>query len=424
MNKLKYIFCLICLCTIWSCNWNSDPLELVYPGTDLSGGNGNNGNGETTTEEELINNFETILNTTWYGWKISGTTTDQQPCTVFFIFKTAEKKVTTISTVKGRKTTIEYAIAVNEKKQVVVNFAGTDVDYLGDESFIILEAVEGTISCKGSTTGTDYKMTNADQDEVDAIDVKDMVDKMQEAKMLSGVIRDADGNFFAHYYVNKATNKFQITYLDNGVCKQEVRGFESTTSAINLDNKVSLKSVEILSVIYEASTYSLSGTGVKSFKMASNEGTGTYVKDGRHQFKLTKALADGTDVASAMLTEMNAWSIFDRLEINCSDFAAQYGAVASLVLCGSFPSQSYEFLVPKAEYIRAEEPDRAYFEYNKTLYGKVEIYEAAKTNIPTVINTWYHKDGLYLVPNQEGGKTYLYVLSPATGKWFKFVQTA
>lgn len=429
MNKLIYIYCFIYCFTMGSCDWYSDPLELVYPGTDLSGGGGNNNGGAgESTEDELINNFESILNTTWYGWKMSGFTTDRQDCTVFFIFSTGEKKVTTISTVRGRKSTTEYAIAVNAEKQVVINFAGTDAELFGDESFVILEAKEGTISCKGATTAATYTMTNADEDEVNDIDPSDIIAKMQKVGILSGVIRDEEGTFFAHYYVNEAANKLQITYLEDGLCKQEESGFKSSASAITLNNSIALKSVEILSIAYSSSTFSLTGKGVSSYQLESNANAGTYVKDGRHQFKLYKNGGDGVTAENTLMAEMKAWSVFTQLECNCSDFAAQYGAEGSLVVCGDFNAlgwtYGYEFLVPKSGYLRAEEPDRVYFVYDKTLYGATAVYDAAKANIPSVLGTWFHADGLYLIINKEGDKTYLYLLSPTTNKWFKFIQTA
>lgn len=428
MNKLIYICCLICCFTVGGCNWYSDPLELVYPGTDLSGGDKNKGESGETVEDKLINSFESVLNTTWYGWKLSGMTTGQQECTVYFIFNTDERTVQTISTVAGVKNSAEYAIAVNGEKQVVINLAGTDLELLGDESLVILEAVEGTISCKGATTANVYTMTNASEDEMDEIDPSDILSKMKKHEMLSGVIRDEAGDFFAHYYANGTTHTLQITYLEDGVCKYVESNFESTATAINLTNKIQIKSVEILSITYASSRYSLTGTGVSQYQLASNASAGTYVKDGRHQFKLFKDGSSGVEAESTLMSEMKAWGIFTQLECNCSDFAAQYGAIASLVVCGDFTSLNweygYEFLVPKPGFIREEEPDRVYFEYDKTLYGCVSVYEAAKENIPNVIGTWFSADGLYLVLDQKDSETYLYLLSPTTGKWFKFVQTA
>lgn len=40
MRLLKnFIFIALMGMTMEACDWNSDPLELVYPGTDLSGNN-------------------------------------------------------------------------------------------------------------------------------------------------------------------------------------------------------------------------------------------------------------------------------------------------------------------------------------------------------------------------------------------------
>ena len=430
MNKLIYVCCLICCLAVGSCNWYSDPLELVYPGTDLSGGDKNNGENGETVEDKLINNFESVLNTTWYGWKLSGVTTGQQECTVYFIFNTDERTVQTISTVAGVKNSAEYAVAVNGEKQVVINLAGTDLELLGDESLVILEAVEGTISCKGAATSVVYTMTNASEDEMDEIDPSDILSKMNKHSMLSGVIRDDAGDFFAHYHVNGATHTLQVTYLEDGICKYAESKFESTATAVNLTNKIQIKSVEILSITYASSKYSLTGSGVSRYQLASNANAGTYVKDGRHEFKLFKDGNRGVEAESTLMEEMNAWGIFTQLELNCGGFAAGQGIVASLVICGDFTSfglgRTYEFLVPKDGYLKETEPDRFYFEYLRLYYGDEgkAVYETAKEKLPSVFAAWYHAEGLYLVLDEKGGETYLYLLCPATGKWFKFVQTA
>lgn len=427
MNKLIYICCLICCFTVCSCNWYSDPLELVYPGTDLSGGDKNKGESGETVEDKLINSFESVLNTTWYGWKLSGVTTGQQECTVYFIFNTDERTVQTISTVAGVKNSAEYAVAVNGEKQVVINLAGTDLELLGDESLVILEAVEGTISCKGATTATAYTMTNASEDEMDEIDPSDILSKMKKHGMLSGVIRDEAGDFFAHYYANGATHTLQVTYLEDGICKYAESNFESTATAINLTTKIQIKSVEILSITYGSSKYSLTGSGTTRYQLVSNANAGTYVKDGRHEFKLFKNGNRGVEAESTLMEEMNSWDIFTQLELNCGSFAAGQGLIASLVICGDFSSLGintpYEFLIPKEGYLRETEPDRFYFEFLRLYYNSAAAYEKAKEKMPSVFDTWYHAEGLHLILDEKNGETYLYLLSPATGKWFKFVQT-
>ena len=56
------------------CDWKSDPLELVYPGTDLSGTKDE----EEDVNETLITDFENVLSSVWNGgWKISGNITDE-----------------------------------------------------------------------------------------------------------------------------------------------------------------------------------------------------------------------------------------------------------------------------------------------------------------------------------------------------------
>lgn len=67
MKLLKnFIFIAFMGAMMGSCDWYSDPLELVYPGTDLSG------NKEDNKEAELIKDVEQVLTTSADEvWKIT-----------------------------------------------------------------------------------------------------------------------------------------------------------------------------------------------------------------------------------------------------------------------------------------------------------------------------------------------------------------
>ena len=74
MKLLKNFICIALMSmAMGACDWYSDPLELVYPGTDLSG------NKDDNKESELIKDVEQVLATSADEvWKITKETLNPQ----------------------------------------------------------------------------------------------------------------------------------------------------------------------------------------------------------------------------------------------------------------------------------------------------------------------------------------------------------
>lgn len=431
MKKFIYLCSLICALTMCACNWYSDPLELVYPGTDLSGGKKDNGGSTLTPEEIAVNAFESTLNSTDYGWKISAKTTDGQNCVVFFVFNTTDKTAKVISNIGGTAKTINYATAVNKEGKVVIDLSGSDLELLGDNALIIDEATEGNIKCTGISTNNSYTMTYASEDEVKDLS---LISKMHKAGMASGLIVDNNGKFIAHYYANEADQTLYITYMESGIIKFASGAYTATGTSLSTDVSFG-NGLRLTGIEYDeskAGKYSLSGAGVSNYKLASNKDVTATITN-NHEFKLFKNRQYGEDADATMLAEMNKWNGFTQLEFNCGGWAHDNGISASLVVCGDFSSigygNPYDFFVPKDGYIKDDEPGRFFFEIrdssNPGLWGGTTVYNEAKSKIPTVMNTWFGSNGLFVVyENNAEGNKYIYLFDPTTKKYFKFVQTA
>lgn len=83
MKLLKNFICIALMSmAMGACDWYSDPLELVYPGTDLSG------NKDDNKESELIKDVEQVLATSADEvWKIA-----KENVTVYLFFNVEEGK--------------------------------------------------------------------------------------------------------------------------------------------------------------------------------------------------------------------------------------------------------------------------------------------------------------------------------------------
>ncbi|CCY90779.1 putative uncharacterized protein [Bacteroides sp. CAG:1076] len=161
MKLLKnFIFIALMGTMMGACDWYSDPLELVYPGTDLSG------NKEDNKESELIKDVEQVLTTSSDEvWKIT-----KEDIAVYLFFNVEEGKYQMKSTVNPRLVSYEYKMAVNEDEQVEISFVGSDLkSVLGDETFVISSAKVSSITCKGKESNSEYMWKRAPRKEMDAI---------------------------------------------------------------------------------------------------------------------------------------------------------------------------------------------------------------------------------------------------------------
>lgn len=223
----KIIFVAFMGMAIGACDWYSDPLELVYPGTDLSG------NKENNKESELIKDVEQVLVTSSDEvWKIT-----KDDINVYIFFNVEEGKYQMKSTVNPKLVSYEYKISVNEEENVVLSFVGSNLKtLLGDETFVITSAKVSSVTCKGQDSNTEYVWKRTDRSEMDAL----MTDEEKVETLLASVEEgggwkiDLDVN--ACYFIFDTEQKTVITKSERE--PQNVSGTYSL--ALNDEGKVEL----------------------------------------------------------------------------------------------------------------------------------------------------------------------------------------
>ena len=197
---LRYLFAVFAFgLMLPGCDWNSDPLELVYPGTDLSGNKDVN---EVDEKKKMITDFENLLSSVWDGgWKIIGNTTDGIEMSVYYIFDVEDGTFQTKSTINLSMSEGEYKLSVTDDNKLNFTLSNSDLKQMGDETLIVQETTDGKITFVGATTGSPYEMINATQAEID--DVADpLVKKLRQSGWSVGVVRLNSGVFKAYYYLD------------------------------------------------------------------------------------------------------------------------------------------------------------------------------------------------------------------------------
>lgn len=232
MKLLKnFIFIALMGMTMGACDWNSDPLELVYPGTDLSG------NKEDNKESELIKDVEQVLTTSSDEvWKIT-----KEDVTVYIFFNVGEGKYQMKSTENPKLFSSEYKTLVNENENVVLSFVGSDLKtILGDENFEVTNAKVSSVTCKGVESGTEYVWKRADRSEMDALMTEDEKVEALLASVEQGGGWKIDLDVNACYFIFDVEQKTVITKSERE--PQNVSGAYSLT--LNNEGKVELTLVQ------------------------------------------------------------------------------------------------------------------------------------------------------------------------------------
>ncbi len=240
MKLLKnFIFIALMGMTMGACDWNSDPLELVYPGTDLSG------NKEDNKESELIKDVEQVLTTSsdevWKITKEAVNRASEGDVTVYIFFNVGEGKYQMKSTENPKLFSSEYKTSVNENENVVLSFVGSDLKtILGDENFEVTNAKVSSVTCKGVESGTEYVWKRADRSEMDALMTEDEKVEALLASVEQGGGWKIDLDVNACYFIFDVEQKTVITKSERE--PQNVSGTYSLT--LNNEGKVELTLVQ------------------------------------------------------------------------------------------------------------------------------------------------------------------------------------
>lgn len=434
MKKLIYTCCLVCTMTMSACNWYSDPLELVYPGTDLSGKKDDGGKTQTP-DEKAISDFQSILATTDYAWKMTVQTSKElgaQYMTIYFVFDFENKQVKVISDQTLESKSVDISMAVNKDKKIVIDLSGTDLELLGDNALIVENAVEGSIKCTGITTGNTYELVNASEDEVN--NLIPLSEKLQKSGLEAGLIVNEAGNTVAHYYMDVDNKNFYVTYWDDGYIKFASAPFTSGTNSVTTDVKftegksgnTNFKNFELKSINLSSNKYKLEGIGLTNCALANNQVSGMDVcnfvvngdnSDGGFHFTLHKNHDWGDNASESILNEMKAWGDLKSWEVACGSWSKGKGWAPGFcfstnsVLSGW--TQDYEYIV-WGDYTKTGKPGRFFFtEKNPGVLAPSgpDAYNDVKKHLPKLLDFLFGKDGLFVVfeDKNKTGKNYSYI---------------
>lgn len=439
MKKIIYLCCLLCSGAMTSCDWNSDPLELVYPGTDLSG-NKNNSGSTLTPEEQAIEDFKNVLAQTDYAWKLSAKTAEGTDINLYLIFDFENNKLKTISDHTLSYITIDLNMAVNDGNKIVLDLTGTDLSALGDQSLQIDDTqTEGQIKCSGLTTGGNYTLVPAGEDEVNNLIPLSV--KMQKANLDAGLIVTADGKNVAHYYMDVDKQKMYLTYWNDGYVNFAEGSFTSGTEKISTQITLSaLGNIELKGIEKTRSGYKLDGNGFESYKLVANTVNNLDVRDfvvngddanGGFHFVLHPNKDWGDYASDVFMDEMKAWTSLTSWEVACGSWSKGQGWAPGFcfstnsVLPGW--SQNYEYIVWGDNY----KGTSGRFLFTEKNPGQLapsgaSAYNDVKKHLPKILEFLESKDGLFVAfenKNKTGkGYSYIYLFDPVRHLFLKMAK--
>lgn len=318
MKLLKNFICIALMSmAMGSCDWYSDPLELVYPGTDLSG------NKEDNKESELIKDVEQVLATNSDEvWKITKEAVNRASdgdVTVYIFFNVGEGKYQMKSTVNPKLVSYEYKTSVNEEENVVLSFAGSDLKtILGDETFVVTNAKISSIACKGLESNTEYVWKRTARSEMDAL----MTEEEKVEKLLASVEEGGGWKIDlvnACYFIFDTEQKIVITKSERE--PQNVSGTYSLV--LNNEGKVELTLVQShFETLTQENVLVVTGYDENSISWQGKSNGTSYIMT-----KVTKAEMDNIKTPEQQLIEKmfaKGWGSGVIRSVSDGNFVAYY----------------------------------------------------------------------------------------------------
>lgn len=226
MRHLKYcISILLAVFALNSCDWESKPLQLVYPGTDLSGKQ-NNDNSE---KNRILNDFENILD---YlrdrGWKFTKKDTD-----IFYIFNISDGTFQTKSNLDPTLRIGEYKVSVNDSLEIEFSIEDKDLaTIISSTDFIVKEAKITGITMRIAGTQNDIVMLPAKKGEfndvmtLDEKVLKEVTDVLYDVDKGAGWSFQANGDK-VYIVLDETTESYTVKFLSD---RSTMKGTYSLTS--------------------------------------------------------------------------------------------------------------------------------------------------------------------------------------------------
>jgi hypothetical protein len=250
---------------------------------------------------------------------------------------------------------------------------------------------------------------------------------MKTKGFFNGVVRSSEGEyapFVAHYAISLSEQVIRFSSISNRVLSHLVSPITYDNGTFTFENAITVGGQSVTALVYSdngdgaatltggSSLYITSSTDIVTFFRTSpgNGGYTTHI--------LSKANNKGD--AKALLFDELGWDQINDLELSDRD-------KRPLVFTPRGSDYWYVFFDSQTSagdlLIKGDELDRIYFTRQAGYMpygGNAENISQTEANLPNLFAAWFHPDGLYIVREIIGSKSYFYFLSPTTDNWFRY----
>lgn len=418
MKKIAMILW-VCLSVLaWSCE-DSDSLEL---GSQTKEDNNGSTTGSSHPDaQKCMNTLVSAEN----GWKMVYQPADYA-YTILFDFSedglvNSDSKDFTEAAYSALFdfANIDGKLAIKLQGDTQIGLVGSDYN---ESVLLVKEITDNKISCVGQKLGKNMDLVKATADDKAALNQKVFWEKLNAKNLMYGVLRD-NGVFAVRYGIDYKANKIDFIYIENNEAKYVQRTFSMNSSYTAIEwAPVLVEGESIEGLSYDEATLSFRLEGATSLALTSgltdNQIRTNYVGLGGgsgYQYEVNKNVG-------AYSIEFN--SVFDWEGMNSVEFNYKDSWFA-MVGCLKSPFGGYMFV----QNTKVDNPFAHVYEVSgdKVFFTFMNYYpmsitgdqEVIKAEMKPLIDFYYSEEGLVVVQEVSGGRTWVYLIHPSNGEWIK-----
>lgn len=295
-----------------------------------------------------------------------------------------------------------------------------------EDTYLISDIAENKITCTGEKNGVAMNLSAVTATEIDdQMKAKAnllLLLNMKKKGFMNGVVRNIDGTFVAHYTISSKESKIRFITIENRLATHQeadltINGSVFSFSGITVNGQSLTKL-----------TYSNTGEGSAKLegtfglKVTSNKDVVNFFISNSYQTCEISVKENKGDANDALWQELS-WANIQKIE-----FSRRGGRPLVVCLTGGYGGYIFYWAGeggsdgPSAVVFTKDEVDRIYVPKYKTeaLYGaSADALNATDQTLEQFLATWFSEEGLYMVQEEVGSKSYIYFLSPTTDCWIK-----
>lgn len=418
MKKIAMILWVCLTVFVWSCE-DSDSLDL---GTQTK--EENNGSTTGSSHPDAQKCMNALVNAE-NGWKMIYQPADYA-YTILFDFsedglvnsdskdftETAYSALFDFANIDGK-------LAIKLQGDTQIGLVGTDYN---ESVLLVKEITDNKISCVGQKLGKNMDLVKATAEDKAALNQKVFWEKLSAKNLMYGVLRD-NGMFAVRYGIDYKANKIDFVYIENNKAKYVQKTFSMNSSYTAIEwTPVVVEGESIEGLSYDEATLSFQLKGSTSLTLTSgladNQIRTNYVGLGGgsgYQYEVNKSVG----AYSAAFNSVFDWEGMSSIEFNYRDnwFA--------IVGCLKSPFGGYMFV----QNTKVDSPFAHVYEVSgdKVFFTFMNYYpmsitgdqEVIKAEMKPLMDFYYNTDGLVVVQEVSGGRTWFYLIHPSNGEWIK-----